>query len=262
MLVEQIEDRVYFKSGLLENVQSISHCFTSKLGGVSQGKIEGLNLGFRVGDDIDAVRENYNLVATDFGFPIENITGAKQIHSASVTVITKDLVGCGISRLDEVFETDSLVTNLKNVPLTVFYADCVPILLVDEVHSVVAAVHSGWRGTVAKIAKHTIEVMIKEFGCEPKNIKAAVGPSIGKCCFETGAEVALEFDEDLAIRQKDGKFKVDLWEANSRILRSCGLLSENIEILGICTVCEKDRLYSYRMHKEQTGRMGAFIEIK
>jgi len=115
---------------------------------------------------------------------------------------------------------------------------------------------------VGKIAEKAIKVMCDKFGASPQNIIAAIGPSIGPCCFETGAEVAAEFDDSLCKSLPNGKFKVDLWEANRRILTRCGVLPEHIDIFGLCTVCRNDILYSYRTHKDKTGRMGAFIMIK
>ena len=259
MFTKTIDDRLYFKSELLGNLKGVTHCFTSSCGGESHSKIQGLNLGFRVGDDPDCVKANYMHVAKDFGFPFENMVGAKQIHSADIRVVTKDMAGCGISRTEELFECDGLVTDVPMLPLTVFYADCVPILLADKDAGVVAAVHSGWRGTVAKIADAAVKIMIDSFGAKAENIVAAIGPSIGPCCFETGEEVACEFESDLVKSLGNGKFKVDLWMANRRVLEKSGVLPHNIEAFEMCTMCNSDVLYSYRTHQEKTGRMGAFI---
>lgn len=258
----RIEDRIYFKSSILETEPDVQHFFTSRQGGVSCGKIEGLNLGFRVGDDVDSVKENYRIVANDFDIPYDGITSAKQTHSRDIRIITEAEKGCGVSRISETFEADGLVTSCKGIALTVFYADCVPILLSDSTAGVVAAVHSGWRGTVSRIAENAVDIMKKEFGSTPENIKAAIGPSIGKCCFETGEEVACNFDKDLVTPKGNGKFLVDLWTANRRILKKCGVCDKNIDVLGICTICENDILYSYRTHGDKTGRMGAVIMIK
>ncbi len=259
MLTAEFDDRLYFKSHVLEGVTGVEHFFTSKLGGLSHGNIKGLNLGFRVGDDAALVEGNYRLVCRDFGLDYEKITAAKQIHSAKIEIINENNVGFGVSELSKTFEADGLVTNLKNVPLTVFYADCVPVLLTDETAGVVAAVHSGWRGTVQNIAGQAVGLMCREFGAIPQNIKAAIGPSIGSCCFETGEEVANLFDEDLRTEIAGGKFKVDLWQANKRLLHNAGLIDANIDVLEYCTMCHSDVLYSYRRDPESTGRMGAFI---
>lgn len=257
-----IDERVYLKSEILDKADSVEHCFTTKCGGVSSGRISGLNLGFRCGDNPCHVTENYKLVAKDMGFPFERITAGKQTHSANIRIITDEDAGKGISRNSEMQDVDGLVTNVAGLPLVVFYADCVPILLADESVGVVAAVHSGWRGTVSEIAGKAVEIMKNEFSSSPQNIKAAIGPSIGRCCFETGMEVASQFDAALVGEERNGKFFVDLWQANKMMLQKSGLKEENIDVLEICTVCKSDMLYSYRMHKDATGRMGAFIMLK
>ncbi|MBO4940865.1 MAG: peptidoglycan editing factor PgeF [Clostridia bacterium] len=257
-----IDERVYLKSKVLDSVDSVKHCFTTKCGGVSSGKISGLNLGFRCGDNPDSVTENYRLVAKDMGFPFERITAGRQTHSANIRIITNEDAGKGVNRESEMQDIDGLVTDVANLPLVVFYADCVPILLADEKAGVIAAVHSGWRGTVSEIAGKAVEIMKNEFSSRPENIKAAIGPSIGKCCFETGWEVASQFDAALVEENDDGKFFVDLWEANKMILKKSGIKEENIDVLEICTVCNSDMLYSYRVHKDDTGRMGAFIMLE
>ncbi len=259
---KQFNDRVYFKSDLLEGIEGITHCFTTKCGGESRGNIEGLNLGFRCGDNPESVRANYVLVAEDMGFPFERITAGRQTHSANVRIITEEDTGKGISHESDIQNVDGIVTNLKNLPLVVYYADCVPVLLADSNAGVVAAVHSGWRGTVACITRNAVGIMEERFGSDPANIKAAIGPSIGPCCFETGEEVALQFDEKFVERCENGKARVDLWKANMDILENCGIKKENIDVLRLCTICNSDMLYSYRVHKDSTGRMGAFIMIK
>ncbi len=257
-----IDERVYLKSEILDKAISVKHCFTTKCGGMSSGQISGLNLGFRCGDNPDSVTENYKIVARDMGFPFKKITAGRQTHSANIRIITNEDAGKGVSRNSEMQDIDGLVTNVAQLPLVVFYADCVPILLADEEMGVIAAVHSGWRGTISEIAGKAVEIMKNEFSSCPRNIKAAIGPSIGKCCFETGIEVASQFDAALVEEKKDGKFFVDLWEANKMILKKSGLKEENIDVLGICTVCSSDMLYSYRAHKDSTGRMGAFIMLE
>jgi len=257
-----IENRIYFQSELLLKMDKISHCFTTKCGGKSQGKVTGLNLGFRCGDFKDTVTANYRQVAKDMSFPFERITAGRQTHSANIRIMTEDDAGKGVSRESDMQDVDGLVTNVKNLPIVIYYADCVPILLADETAKVIAAVHSGWRGTVSQIATKAAEIMTVKFGSNPDNIKAVIGPSIGPCCFETGKEVAEQFDLDLVKEKQNGKYMVDLWEANRRILLGCNIKPQNIEVLKLCTVCRNDIFYSYRTHKDATGRMGAFIMLK
>ncbi len=262
MSLHKIDNRAYYQSDLLCGLKTVSHCFTTKLGGASRGSVCGLNLGFRCGDERESVEQNYRLVAEDFGFDVEKITAGRQTHSTNIKIIDESHSGKGVSRESDFEDIDGLVTNVSGLPLVVYYADCVPVLLADEVSGVVAAVHSGWRGTVGEIARNAVSVMVENFGAKPENIKAAIGPSIGVCCFETGEEVAGLFGASLVKSCGDGKFKVDLWSANKIILENCGVKTENIDVLGICTMCHSDMLYSYRVHKGETGRMGAFIGLK
>ncbi len=256
-----IEDRVYLKSDLLMS-DGINHCFTTKCGGLSYGTVKGLNLGFRVGDDNENVIKNYKLISKDIGFSYERITAGRQTHSSNIRIITEEDAGKGISRESEFMDVDGMVTNIRQLPLVVYYADCVPILMADKTAGVIAAVHSGWRGTVSEITGNAIKIMTEQFNAKTENIIAAIGPSIGQCCFETGGEVACEFDSNLLIEADNGKFMVDLWRANERILLKYGLKQENIDILKMCTMCNSDLLYSYRVNKEATGRMGAFISLR
>lgn len=262
MIKTEFDDRIYFQSEIMKDMQTVKHCFTSKCGGASHGMVKGLNLGLRVGDDEISVVENYRLVAKDMDFPYERMVAGRQTHSANIRIITEADAGKGISKESEFADVDGLVTNVADLPIVVYYADCVPILLADECAGVIAAVHSGWRGTVAGIAAEAVRIMCESFYADPQRIRAAIGPSIGPCCFETGDDVAEFFSENLVSKYGNNKFKVDLWLANKKILLSSGLKYENIDVLNICTVCNSHQLYSYRVHKEKTGRMGAFICLK
>ncbi len=256
-----VDNRVYYKSDLLSEVSRINHCFTTRCGGVSQGKITGLNLGFRCGDRKDDVVTNYKLISADMGFDYESITAGRQTHSSNIRIITKKDVGKGVSRESDIDEVDGLVTTLKKVPLVVYFADCVPILLVEETAGVIAAVHSGWRGTVSGIVGNAVDIMTAQFGAKPEQIKAAIGPSIGKCCFETGEDVGCQFEDRFIRKGENNKFFVNLQSKNREILLSRGLREQNIDDLNLCTICNCETMYSYRKHKENTGRMGAFIEL-
>ena len=259
MFIDKSSDRIYLKSRLLNDV---THGFTTKCGGFSHGKIDGLNLGFRCGDDAESVKKNYKAVSEDLQMPYDAIVTARQTHSANIRIVTKEDMGKGVIRDSDIADTDGLITNCTDIPLVVFYADCVPVLLFDSRQRVVAAVHSGWRGTATGIVKNAVEIMNDRFGSAPHNIKAAIGPSIGPCCFEVGREVAECFDKDLVRPLKNEKYTVDLWNANRRMLMQSGVPAENIDVFEMCTVCNCDKLYSYRSHGEKTGRMGAFIMLR
>ena len=252
---------MYLKSTLMPDSE-ISYGFTSALGGVSHGKITGLNLGFRVHDDETSVRENYRLLSNDLGIDLNRTVLAKQTHTDNIRIVTEADCGKGIVRTSDIKDTDGLITNIPSIALIVFSADCVPILFFDPKNSVVAAVHSGWRGTVKKIAARCVDIMSDTFKCNPKDILVAVGLSIGPCCFEFGSDAPDYFDEKYRKKLQSGKFMIDLPHMISDTLTERGIPGENIDISSVCTVCNSDKYYSYRAHKEHTGRQGAVIMLK
>ncbi len=258
----QCGERVYLQSSLLGWYDdNIIHGFTGKKGGVSCGKITGLNLGFRVEDDASSVMENYRLVAEDLQFPMEMAVLSRQTHTDNIRLVTREDAGKGLVRESDIFDTDGLMTAEKGIPLVVFAADCVPILLYDPKKSVIAAVHAGWRGTVQNIGGKAVRKMQSQFGCDPKDILVAIGPSIGPCHFAFGMEAPEQFPKEFCKRDGEG-YLVDLWGLNRRLLMNQGVLESNIDIVEICTVCHADEFYSYRTHREKTGRQAAIIMMK
>ena len=255
------DDRIYLKSNILES-RDIVHGFTSKSGGVSRGKITGLNLGFRVDDDENSVRENYRLLSKDLNFPLERTVLSKQTHTNNIRIVTEQDCGKGLVRESDIQDTDGLVTNIANIPLVIFTADCVPILLYDPCHKVVAALHAGWRGSVAGIASECISLMKANFNSDPKDILAAIGPCIGPCCFEFGEEAPEYFSEDYCTLNQNGKYNIDLPLYNHDLLTRAGVKDSNIDVSRICTMCRHDLFYSYRKHKDSTGRQGAVIMLR
>lgn len=258
----KIGDRVYLKSDILSEIADIKHCFTTRLGGVSHGNIKGFNFGFRVNDDYNSVMQNYKIMSDDLGFEFKNTVLAKQTHTDNIRIVKECDKGKGLTAESDIEDTDGLVTDLKNVPLVVFSADCTPILLYDDKKKVAAAVHSGWRGTVKQIGKKAVEIMKREFGCNPDNIVAAIGSHIRQCCFEVDFETASNFDDKYIIfDEKIGKPRVDLLGVNIEMLKDSGISDKNISYSDECTKCGCDKFYSYRADKERTGRMCAVIEI-
>ena len=250
-----------FEYLVAENIPA-AHGFTGRLGGVSQGHLESLNLGMHRGDDPENVAKNYAIVENALGFDLKKLVFANQIHSNTVRVVTdKDCLGSLSHRLYP--ECDGLVTNTPGVAIAVFTADCTPILYYDPVTGAVGAAHAGWRGTAAGIAEKTVEAMVSAFGCNPKNIRAAIGPNIGACCFETHNDVpeamlaALGEEAKPYIFPQGEKFRVDLKGINAHFLRRAGV--ENIEIAKECTVCEAHRFWSHRVTKGKRGSQIAII---
>ncbi len=255
-------ERSYLQSAAFSETGKVCHGFTGRLGGVSRGKISGLNLGFRVGDNPDSVQENYRLAAEDLSMPPMRIVAARQTHTDHILVVDEKDAGKGVFRESDIFDTDGLVTACKNLPLMVFAADCVPILLFDPVREVIAAVHSGWRGTVQNIGGKAVKLMETQFGVNPENILAAIGPSIGPCCFTFGKADAEVFPKRYRAPQDAEKVLIDIWAMNRDLLTDAGVLPGHIDCAEVCTVCHQDEYYSYRVHKEHTGRQGAVIMLK
>ena len=247
-----------------ENITA-PHCFTTRLGGVSTGIFDSLNLSLNRGDEQANVVENYRRVGEVLGFTPEDVVNARQIHSDIVVRVGREhrgkLTVPGASP-----ECDALITNAPGVALYVSTADCTPILLHDPVTGAVGAAHAGWRGTASAIGAKTVEAMCAEFGCKAENIRAAIGPNIGICCFETDADVpealiaALGEEARSHIRSKGDKYYVNLKEINACFLRRAGVT--NIDISRDCTMCQPDRFWSHRYTKGHRGAQGALIRCK
>ena len=241
-----------------------SHCFTTRLGGVSDGIFSSLNLGYHRGDAPENVEKNYATVASALGFSVENLVLTRQTHSDIVHRVSKaDAAGIDNHAYPE---CDALITNDPGCAIAVFTADCTPILLHDPVTGAVGAVHAGWRGTAAGLAGKTVEAMVQSFGCRPENIRAAIGPNIAQCCFETDRDVpdamVATYGEtaNAFIRAVSGKFYVNLKKINALSLRAAGVV--HMDISEICTFCQHDRFWSHRFTDGQRGSQGAFILCK
>lgn len=259
------------KKGSLEywtsdNLQGAVHGFSTRLGGVSQGYLSSLNLGTHRGDAPENVVKNYEILGNALGFSPEDTVFAKQLHTGIVRRVGKADRGAGLFRPVEE-PRDGLVTNEPGVALTIFSADCTPILFYDPVARAVGGAHAGWRGTACGIAKNTVEAMVQEFGSDPRDIRAAIGPCIGRCCFETHADVpeamvkALGDEAWAAIeRLPGGKFRVDLKALNALLLRRAGVRS--ISVCPDCTACRPQRYWSHRIVGGQRGSMANIIMLK
>ena len=256
------------KQGTLEYLVaegiSAPHCFTTRYGGVSTGTQSSLNIAFGRGDTMENVEKNLHILASALDFDPAKFVLTRQTHSDIVRVVT-DADCSGLCHRDYP-ESDALVTNTPGVALLVFTADCTPILLHDPVTGAVGAAHAGWRGTHQAIAVKALQAMVDNFGCDPKNVRAAVGPNIGSCCFETDADVPeamlSAFGEEIApyIEKKGEKYHLDLKAINAFILRRAGV--QHIDISENCTMCEHDRFWSHRYTKGERGSQGAIIVCK
>ena len=259
---------ITIKSGALEYEVSeaitVPHCFTTRLGGVSTGIHDSLNLACHRGDSEENVKQNFQILGDALGFDPENVVLTRQTHTDIVRVVTADdHIGLDHHQYPE---CDGLITNTPGVALVVFTADCTPILLHDPVTGAVGAVHAGWRGTAANIAGKAVQAMCDAFGCQPENIRAAIGPNISQCCFATDADVPLAMIEALGdaalahIRASGGKNYVNLKAINAQFLKNAGV--KHIEQSKSCTMCQCDRFWSHRVTKGHRGSQGAIIVCK
>lgn len=246
---------------LASDAISVPHGFTTRIGGVSTGVLSSLNIGYRDGESPENVAENYRRLGAAIGFAPENAVLTWQIHSDIVRPVTK-ADHCGLWHRNYP-QCDGLITNDPGTALVIFTADCTPLLFWDPVTGAVGAAHAGWRGTAAQIGRKTVEAMVSNFGCDPKNIRAAIGPNIGQCHFETNADVPEAILESYGqeaerfIEKRGGKYFPDLKAINALSIRNAGV--EHIDISTHCTYCRPDLFWSHRYTQGNRGSQGAVI---
>ncbi|MCX7711070.1 MAG: peptidoglycan editing factor PgeF [Clostridia bacterium] len=267
----------HVKKGDLEYIQFknlskydslVTHCFTTRKGGVSTGECSTLNMGFNRKDQRENVEANYKRISEALGIDYKNMAFSNQVHDSKVRIVTENDRGKGILRESDIIGYDGLITNCKEVVLVTFYADCVPLFFLDPVKEVIALSHSGWRSSVKGIGRETIEKMHENFGCSPVDIVVGIGPSISQCCFEVGEEVYEEFAATYPwctayIRKTDAdKWHIHLQEIIKKTLVDAGVSNENISISGICTKCNKDVFFSHRGDQGKTGSLAAIMQLR
>lgn len=256
------------KQGTLEilTAEGIScpHCFTTRLGGVSTGIFSSMNIAIKLDETEENVTKNFEILGKALGFKISDLVLTRQIHSDIVRTVTRaDRNGCFHRNYPE---CDALITNDPGVALTVFTADCTPLLFHDPVTGAVGAAHAGWKGTAQNIGGKTVEAMVRSFGCDPANIRCAIGPNVGYCHFETDADVPeamiAAYGEEVKefIRFNGEKYYVNLKEVNALALRRAGV--QHIEISTECTMCSPHRFWSHRITGNNRGSQGAIIVCK
>ena len=243
---------------------SVPHCFTTRFGGVSTGIFDSMNIAIKEGESEENVRKNIAILADALSFDTQNLICTRQTHSDIVRVVKKE------DHIDifhrDYPECDALVTGDPGTALMIYTADCTPMLFHDPVTGAVGAAHAGWRGTAQNIGAKTVEAMVKNFGCKPEDIRAAIGPNLGQCHFETDLDVpaalTVAYGEEIYayIRHEGKKYYPDLKGINALALRRAGV--RHIEISDACTWCESDRFWSHRVTKGDRGSQGAVITCK
>ncbi|MBQ9345978.1 MAG: laccase domain-containing protein [Oscillibacter sp.] len=284
-VTHEVNGVVFLTSTLLSGVP---HGFSTRRGGVSRPPWDSLNLGPSRGDDPDAVKENYRRFCaavsgvyhapTDSAAPQSEAANgvgrseidsrravlAKQVHETTVRPVTAGDAGKGLYR-ERDFTADALITDVPDLPLVVFSADCGILLLHDPVSGAVGAVHAGWRGCAGGIVEKAVRQMERQYGADAPSLRAAIGPCIGPCCFETDADVpdamrkALGTDAEPYLVRRGVKWHVDLAGLNRLWLIRAGVPEENIDVCGICTACHPEDYWSHRKMGEARGVQTALI---
>ncbi len=259
---------VYLTFPILEEIDWISHLFSTRMGGVSEGIYRSMNLSYTRGDEKESVDENYRRIAAALGCSVEDMVCSDQTHTTNLRIVGKADGGKGITRKKDYANVDGLLTNEPGVYLATFFADCVPLYFVDTKRRAIALAHSGWRGTVARMGQCVVEKMREAYGTDPADLLAAVGPSICQECYEVSEDVADAFlaefakpgqEREILLSKGGGKYQLDLWRANEIVLTEAGVPSKNIQVTDLCT-CHNDRyLFSHRASRGQRGNLGAFL---
>lgn len=271
-LEEGGQELEYLTFPSLEESGLAEHLITTRLGGVSTGELATMNLSFTRGDREENVSENYRRIGRVLGCRPEDMVASHQTHTVNIRRVTAADRGKGIVIPRDYEDIDGLMTDEKGIALVTFYADCVPLLFLDPVHHAIGLAHSGWRGTVGRMGKRMTEAMTEAFGSSPSELIAAVGPSICRECYEVGEEVAEQFHELFGGRERcgeivtrgrsEGKYQLDLWQANRLILEEAGIPHGSISVTDICTCHNSGYLFSHRGSGGHRGNLGVFLMLK
>ncbi|MCC6094972.1 MAG: peptidoglycan editing factor PgeF [Eubacterium sp.] len=258
----------------LDRTGIVEHGFTTRLGGVSgfepgMEHLRSLNLSFTWGDREENVRENFRRVAGEFGVSLDRFVLSAQTHTKNVRLVTEADAGMGLTRPLAWTDVDGLVTDVPQLVLSIFVADCVPVAFVDPVHRAIGLAHSGWRGTAGRIGQVTVAMMKDHFGSRPEDLICAIGPSICRDCYEVGEDVAQQMDaafpghlDEILEDRHNGHYQLDLWKANRIVLEDAGVLPSHISVTDVCTCCNPEVLYSHRASHGRRGNLGVFLMLK
>ncbi len=260
----------FFTFPCLSEINYIKHGFSTRLGGVSSGIYETMNLAFGNGDNPEHVAENYKRISRSIGFKPEDTVTTDQVHTTEIRLATAADKGKGIIKKRDYKGIDGLITKEPGITLATYYADCVPLYFVDTKKHAIGLSHSGWRGTVKRMGRATLEAMEKHFGTKAEDVITLVGPSICMDCYEVSRDVAEAFQnefnkiqlKDILFDKGNGKYQLNLWEANRHIFLDAGVKPENIHISQVCTSCNSDLLFSHRASKGKRGTLAAFLMLE
>jgi YfiH family protein len=251
-----------YRSRAFDRDPNLAHAIFTRRGGVSGEPFAGLNLGPSVGDDPQAVAENFRRACQHLAIKPEQTVACHLIHSAEVITVTP------ANRQRVMGRADGLITADPDIFLAMRFGDCTPLIFFDPVRRAVGLTHAGWRGTMKNAAGATVTKMEQQLGCRPADIIAVIGPAIGPCCYEVGSDVMAaarqSFGEaDSLFSRGNGRpdrAYFDMWTANYRQLRASGV--GQIIPSGLCTACRTDLFYSHRAEQGRTGRFGVIIGLR
>jgi len=248
---------LYFFEGL-SGAEGLKHAVLTRIGGVSRKPYATLNLGHSVGDDLAAVEENHRRALGALGLVPGGVASPALVHGARVGVV-------GPADLGTYREaTDALVTAVPAVPLLMRFGDCAPVLFFDSVRRAIGIAHAGWRGVVACTVQATVQTMTEQLGCDPADLWAGIGPTIGPCCYEVGPEVvsavaAVCRPGARIAHRVNGRTTLDMPAAIRAQLHAVGV--GRVEDSGLCTACRVDEFFSHRAEHGRTGRFGVVMEL-
>lgn len=245
----------------------VRHACSTRLSGQSAiFDSTDFNLSFNVGDNAEFVMQNRHKLADAIGVDATRLVVTRQVHKNNIVIADENYIGRGHDCIATALaETDGIITNKPNVPLLLFFADCVPVILFDPIKRAIGLVHAGWRGTVSRIAAKAISMMNQEYGSNPADCLAFVGPSAGPCCYEVDTTVAKAIQQEFDFANRvltptsPGHWHLDLWMTNKLQLVQAGLSQDNILISNACTICNKKLFFSHRSENGFTGRLGVIV---
>ncbi|HPW99803.1 MAG TPA: peptidoglycan editing factor PgeF [Sedimentibacter sp.] len=264
--LNEIDDFVYLTFPILDEYDDdLIHCFTTRKGGVSKGAYESLNIGFGTGDDDENIRKNNLIVFDRLGINIEDVVETHQTHTNNIRYVDENDKGRAMKD-PKYTDIDGIYTDKKNVALMSFHADCSAVFFYDPVKKLIGLSHAGWKGTLTNIAGKMINALAG-LGSNPSDVKAAISPSLGQCCFEVDRDVAdmflsanIKYREFMII--KGEKYHFDLWGINKYNMIKEGMNEKNIEVSNLCTKCRNDLFFSHRGQKGKRGLMTGIIMMK
>ena len=269
MIKKKIANATFFLFPNFLKYKELIHAISTRHGGVSSNDYESLNLSFQVGDENDNVRKNHHILSQTLGFDLGSLVTCQQIHQDNIAMMDGNCLKEDCFLPDNAFpRTDALVTDIPGLTLMTRYADCVPLIFYDPKTHTVAIAHAGWKGTLLHIAQKTIDMLVKNYHCQPQHILAAIGPSIGPCCYQINSTMAdqaareLHENPEYFINSTNDGLYFNLWQANKKQLQHAGIKDDHLYCAELCTSCNFDLFYSYRKGKKVTGRFGALIGLR